>query len=187
MIHGPSPSLLLIFFHSLLYFIFWLLCLEVFLLWSRLFGVLWTSYMFMGTTLFRLGKFYSIILLKVFTSHLSFKALLFSISTILPCFFFFLLYTGFPGWFWLHTFYILNFLLLLCRCFLWYIQHIRFSLLPLVFSWCLHLWLLRSFQGFDVQICLHSWYLVVSTSVFISWMVLLSFFLLVCVSLPVIL
>ena len=50
---------------------------------------------------------------------------------------------------WLRMFCILHFIWWLCQCFLWYILHLRFSLLSLVFwCWSLHPWLLTSFLGF---------------------------------------
>jgi hypothetical protein len=48
-----------------------IMCQEEFLFWSSLFAVLWASCMFMGISLFRLEKFSSIILLKVFAGTLS--------------------------------------------------------------------------------------------------------------------
>jgi hypothetical protein len=47
--------------------IFW----EEFLFWSSIFGVLLASCIFMGISFFRLGKFSSIILLKIFTGPLN--------------------------------------------------------------------------------------------------------------------
>ena len=49
----------------------------------------------------------------------------------------------------------LHFLWLLCQCFLWYLLHLRFSLLSLVFCW----WCLISFLGFKRQGCLPLWFL----------------------------
>ena len=72
------------------------MCREVFILWSSLFAVLKTSYIFMGIQFFKLGKFYSINLLKVLTSHLSCKP---SLSSYNPeCFFFLLLFVSWISW-----------------------------------------------------------------------------------------
>jgi hypothetical protein len=51
--------------------------------WSNAFGILKASYMFIGIPFFRLGKFYSIVLLKIFTGLLSWESSLSSISIIL--------------------------------------------------------------------------------------------------------
>jgi hypothetical protein len=59
------------------------MCQEELLFWSNLFGVLWASCMFMGISFFRVGKFSSIILLKIFTGHLSWKSSFSSIPIIL--------------------------------------------------------------------------------------------------------
>jgi hypothetical protein len=47
----------------------------------------------------------------------------------------------------------------LCQCFLWYLLHLRFSLLSLVFCWWyLHPWVLISFLGFLSPVCLPLWF-----------------------------
>ena len=56
---------------------------EEFLFWSSILRVLKASRMFMGMPFFQLGKFFSIILLKIFTSPLSWKSSFSSISIIL--------------------------------------------------------------------------------------------------------
>jgi hypothetical protein len=103
--------------------------------------------MFMGISFFRLEKFSSIILLKMFTGSLSWESLLSSKPIILR---FGLLILSWTSWiFGLGDFCILHFLWLLCQCFLWYLLPMRFSFLSLVFWFCcLHLRLLVSFLGF---------------------------------------
>jgi hypothetical protein len=64
--------------------------------------------MFMGISFFRLGKFSSIILLKIFTGPLSWESLLSSIPITLGLAFSFC--PGFPGWFGLGAFCFLHFL-----------------------------------------------------------------------------
>jgi hypothetical protein len=94
-----------------------------------------------------LGTFSSIILLKIFIHPLSWESLLSSIHINLR--FVFSLCPGFPGCIRLGSFYILNFLFLLCQFFLCYLLWLRVSLLFLVLCWWLfHLWLLISCQGF---------------------------------------
>ena len=78
--------------------------------------------------------------------------------------------------FWVRSF--LHFLWLLCQCFLWYLLHLRFSLLSLVFCWwCLHLWLLIYLLGFLFpELSPFVIFFIVSFSIFRSWMVLFSSF-----------
>jgi hypothetical protein len=115
--------------------------------------------MFMGFFFFRLGKFSSLILLKIFTGPLSWELhsllyLLLSLGLL------FSYCPEFPGCFVLGAFCILHFLWLLCQCSLWNLLHLRFSLLSLVFCWwCLHLWLLISFLSFLRPVFLHLWFL----------------------------
>jgi len=107
---------------------------------------IWTSvgFLYVYGNLFRLGKFSSIILLKIFTGPLSLKSLRSSISIILR--FTLLIVSGFLECFELGAFCILHFRWQLCQCFLWYLLPPRFSFLYLVFCWwCLHLWILISF------------------------------------------
>jgi hypothetical protein len=80
--------------------------------WSNPFGVLWASCMFMGISFFRLGKFSSISLLKIFTRPLSWESSLSSIPIILR---FGLLIVSWISWvFWVRSFLHFVFLLLLC-------------------------------------------------------------------------
>jgi hypothetical protein len=83
--------------------------------------------MIMGTSFFRLGKFSSIVLLKMFAGPLSWNSSLSSIPVILR----FGLIVSWISWmFWVRSFLPFAFL-----CFLWYLLHPRFSLLSLVFCW----------------------------------------------------
>jgi hypothetical protein len=94
--------------------------------------------MFMGISFFRLGKFSSLILLKIFTGILSWESLLSSIHVILR---FVLLIVSWISWmFCVRTICILHF----AFCFFFfftvmsvfsicYLLHLRFSLLFLVF------------------------------------------------------
>ena len=59
------------------------MCQQEFLFWSSLFGVLKASCMFIGISFFRLEKFSSIILLKIFTDPLSWESSLSSIPIFL--------------------------------------------------------------------------------------------------------
>ena len=65
----PGAPNILPFFSAFVVLI--IMCWEEFLFRSSLFGVLLASCMFMSISFFRLGKFSSIILLKIFTGHLS--------------------------------------------------------------------------------------------------------------------
>jgi hypothetical protein len=65
------PLLLLIFYFCFVHLVFWLLCDRSNFFLIKSIWVLWTCCMFLGISLFRLGKFSSIILLKIFTSPLS--------------------------------------------------------------------------------------------------------------------
>ena len=79
-----------------------IMCQEEFLFWSSLFGVLLSSCMFMVIPFFRLGKFSSIILLKIFTDLLSWESSLSSIPTILR---FGILIVSWISWmFWVRSF-----------------------------------------------------------------------------------
>jgi hypothetical protein len=85
-----------------------LMCQEEFLFWFNLFRVLLASFMFLGISFFRLGKFSSIILLKIFTGPLIWEASLSSIPIILR---FGLLIVSCISWsFGLRAFCILHFL-----------------------------------------------------------------------------
>jgi hypothetical protein len=111
---------------------------------------IWSSVGFLhvhGISFFRLGEFSSIILLKVFSGPLKSEPSL-SLLYLFSLGFVFSMYSGFRGCLELGAFCFLHFVCLLCQCFLWYLMHLRFSLLSLVFCWwCLHLWLLTSFLG----------------------------------------
>jgi len=94
--------------------------------------------MLRGISFVRLGKFSSLILLKIFTGPLSWESSLSSIPIILR--FIFSLGPGFLYIFWPVAFSVLHYLWQLCRCFLWNLLLLRFSLLCLVFCWwCLYL------------------------------------------------
>jgi hypothetical protein len=103
--------------------------------------------MSMGISFFKLGKFSSIILLKIFAGPLSWKSSFSSIPITVGLVFSFC--PGFPGCFGLESFCILHFLCLLCQCFLWNLLRLRIFLLSLIFCWCcLYLWFLISSLGF---------------------------------------
>jgi hypothetical protein len=103
--------------------------------------------MFMGISFFALGKFSSTILLKIFTGPLIWKSSFLSIPIILR---FGLLIVSLISWmFWGRIFLYFAFYLIVAQYFLWYLLHLRFFILSLVFCLlCLHLWLLISFLGF---------------------------------------
>jgi hypothetical protein len=90
------------------------------------------GFLFMGFSFFRLGKFSSIILLKIFTGLLSWEShsLLYLLSLGLV----FLLCPGFPGCFGLGTFCSLRIHYVLCQCFLFflirYFPHLHFQCYP---------------------------------------------------------
>jgi hypothetical protein len=79
-----------------------IMCLEGFLFWSSLFGVLEASCMFMGISFFRLGKFSSIILLKIFIGPLTWESSHSSIPIIFR--FCFLLESWIYWMFWVRIF-----------------------------------------------------------------------------------
>jgi hypothetical protein len=86
--------------------------------------------MFMGISFFRLGKFYSIILLKILTGPLSWESSLSSIPIILR----FGLLT--VSWmFWVRSFLHFAFSLTVVSVFSKASSALRFSLLSLVFCW----------------------------------------------------
>jgi len=150
---------------------------EEYLFWANLFGVLYASCMFMGISFFMLGSFSSMIFFEdiFWPFKLGIFALflyLFSLGLV------FSLCPGFPGYFQLGVFCILHFLWLLCQCFLWYLLHLRFSLLSLIYYWwCSHLQLLVSFLGFvSTGLSPFVIFFIVSTSIFRSWMVLFNSF-----------
>jgi len=135
--------------------------------------------MFMGISFFRLGKFSSIILLKIFTGPLIWESLLSSICIILS--FDLLILSSISWMFWARSFCVLHYLWQLCQCFLWYLLPLRFFLLSLVFWWwCLHLRLLISSLVFYLHGCFFLCSLFSYTffyiSIFESWMVLFNSF-----------
>jgi hypothetical protein len=94
------PLLLLVFFLCFVHLVFYYYMTEEFLFCSSLFVVLWVSSMIMGISFFRLGKFSSIILLKIFTGP--WESSLCSIPIILR---FGLLIVSWISWmFWVRTF-----------------------------------------------------------------------------------
>ena len=97
--------------------------------------------MFMGVSLFRLGKFSSIILLKIFNGTLWWESLLFSIPVILR---FGLHILSWISWvFWVRTFLHFALFLTVVSMFSMVSSVPEFSILSLVFCWrCLHLCLL---------------------------------------------
>jgi hypothetical protein len=155
---------------------FIIMCQEGFLLWSGLFGVLQAFCIFMGITLFRLGKFSSIILLKIFTGHLRWKSSLSSIPIILR---FGHLIVSWVFWiFWVKIFLHVTFSLILVS---------MFSLVssgPEILSSisCILLVMLASvaadfFPVFSIYrvVSLYDFF-IVSTSIFRSWIVLFNSF-----------
>ena len=121
----------------------------------------------MGITLFRLGKFFAIIFLKIFTGPLIWESSLSSIPIILR---FDLLSVSCTFWMFLVRSF-LHFLWLLCQCFLWYLLHLRFSLQSLI-----SFVFLISSLGFLSRVVSLCDFFIVSISIFRSWMVLFNYF-----------
>ena len=120
---------------------------EEFLFRSNQFGVLKASCMFMSIIFYGLGKFSSIILLKIFTGPLSWKSLLSSIPIILR---FGLLLVSYISWmFWVRSFLLFAFSLTVVSMFFMVSSTPEILLsISCILLWCLHLWFLISFLSF---------------------------------------
>ena len=136
--------------------------------------------MFMGISFFKLGKFSSTILLKIFTWPLIWES---SLSPIPSIFRFHLFIVSWISWmFWVRSFLFWAFSLTVVSLFSVIIFCTWDSLFYLLYSVsdaCMYDSRFL-FKVFYLQICLLCDVLIISTSIFISWMVLFTSFICLC-------